>query len=364
MAWAPWPAPPCAGGGPRVAALGGGTGLPIVLRGLKSFLPAADGSPGGRRDAGRLTAIVTVADDGGSSGRLRRAYGLPPPGDLRNCLVALADGDRAIASLFSFRFNGRGERGLTGHSLGNLLIAALSDIEGDFLGALDRAATLLRARGRVLPVSLQPLTLYATFADGRTRAGESRITAARGTIRRVALRPAAAVALPQAVAALRRADLIVLGPGSLYTSLIPVLLVPGIAAAVARSGARVVLVLNAMSEPGETDGHTAADFVRALRRHSPGLRIDDVLINTAPIPAAVLRRYAAAGARPIPAAPRALAGLGCRVAWRDLLGAGAVVRHDPDRLAAALLDLAATARPPGSGRRAARLREQEGAPCR
>jgi uncharacterized cofD-like protein len=356
-----WAAAPAAAL-PRVAALGGGTGLPLVLRGLKPFLPPAGHARGGGRDADRLTAIVTVADDGGSSGRLRRAYGLLPPGDLRNCLLALADGDRAIASLFSFRFNGRDEGGLSGHSLGNLLLAALNDIEGGFLGALDRAAALLGARGRVLPVSLEPLTLRALFADGRSRAGESRIAGARGSIRRVALRPAAARPLPQALAALRRARLIVIGPGSLYTSLIPVLLVPGIAAAIARSTARVVLVLNAMSEPGETDGLDAADFVRALQDHAPGLRIDDVLISTTPIPAAVLRRYAAAGARPVPAAPSLLAALGCRPVWRDLVHPGPVVRHDPGRLAGALLALAAERRrrdPAPAGARAG----MEG-PCR
>jgi len=323
---------------PRVVALGGGTGLPVVLRGLKDLLFPPGRKWAEARDRDRITGIVAVADDGGSSGRLRRAYGVLPPGDARNCLLALANGDPTMAAIFGYRFEGNG--GLGGHNLGNLILTALSRQEADFATAVERAGRVLAARGRVLPSTLDGVSLLAEFADGSRVAGESRIAIARRPIRRVTLRPSAARALPAAREAIRRADLVTLGPGSLYTSLIPVLLVRDLSASIARSGARVVLIMNLMSEPGETDGYNAADVLRAVRRHAPGLPIHDVLLNSAPIPASLKGRYAAGAASPIVAGPGSMEALGCRALSRDLLGRGPKVRHDGEKLARALLELA------------------------
>ncbi len=320
----------------RLVALGGGTGLPTVLRGLKGRLFSSGRRGSASRDRDRLTAIVSVADDGGSSGRLRREYGVPPTGDIRNCLLALAEDDAALSPVFGFRFAGDG--GLGGHSLGNLILTALCRLEEDFFRAVQRAESLLAARGRVLPATLQDVSLLARFADGSSALGESRIPAARRAIRRVSLVPPAARALPEAIEAVERANRIVIGPGSLYTSLIPILLVPDLAETIARTRARVVLIMNLMTEWGETDGYDGADVLLALRRHSPGLPIHDVLINTTPIPAGLAQRYAAAGSAPIRVDARQIRSLGCRPIERDLLGAGLTVRHDPEKLARAILE--------------------------
>jgi uncharacterized cofD-like protein len=322
----------------RVAALGGGTGLPVLLRGLKAALMPAGGTRARARS--RITAIVTAADDGGSSGRLRGAYRVLPPGDIRNCLLALSDADPTLSALFAHRFAGDGDRGVGGHSLGNLILTALSQIEPDFLSALDRATRLLAVRGRVLPATLGDVHLVAEFDDLTRAAGESRIAAVRRPIRRVRLHPGDVPALPEALDAIAGADVVVLGPGSLYTSIIPVLLVEGVADAIARSAARVVLVMNLMTEPGETDGYGPANFVRAIRCHAPGVTIHDVLVNITPVPDAWISRDADAGARAIPADREALVSLGCRPVERDLLGADPLIRHDPGKLARAVLDLA------------------------
>ena len=323
----------------RVAALGGGTGLPVLLRGLKAALMPAGGTRAHARARSRITAIVTASDDGGSSGRLRDAYRVLPPGDIRNCLLALSDADPTLSALFAHRFAGDGERGVGGHSLGNLILTALSQIERDFLTALDCATRLLAVRGRVLPVTLGDVHLEAEFDDLTRAAGESHIAAVRRPIRRVQLHPAGVPALPEALEAIAAADVVVLGPGSLYTSIIPVLLVEGVAEAIARSTARVVLVMNLMTEPGETDGYGPADFVRAIRRHAPGVAIHDVLVNVTPVPDGWIARDPDAGAA-IPADREALVSLGCRPVERDLLGADPLIRHDPAKLARAVLDLA------------------------
>ncbi len=322
----------------RVVALGGGTGLPVVLKGLREAL-----FPPGRRwapseDRPRLTAVVTVADDGGSSGRLRQAYGMPAPGDIRNCLLALAGERSDVAPIFDHRFNGRGGAGLYGHSLGNLILTALYQIENDFSRAVRRAGRILGVRGQVLPATLDDVTLLAELTDGEEIVGESRIAAAGRPTRRVRLRPSGARALPQALEAIGRADLIVIGPGSLYTSLIPVLLVQDLAAAIAQSKARIVLIMNLMVEPGETDGYTATDILLAIRRHAPRVRIDDVLLNDSPIARDRVEPYARGGAAPILVDAEALRALGCRPIARDILGAGPLVRHDPAKVGRALLD--------------------------
>ena len=320
---------------PRVVALGGGTGVPVLLRGLRELMVPPVASPGG--DA-QITAIITTADDGGSSGRLRRAYGTLAPGDVRNALVALSGGAGAMAALFDFRFDGEGDVG--GHSLGNLILTALADIEGNFAGAVRRAGEILAVRGRVLPATSEKVRLVAEFAGGGRVEGESRIAGVGRPIQRVQLTPATAAASPEALRAVAAADVVVIGPGSLYTSLLPVLLVRDLARALAHARARVVLVMNLMTEPGETDGYTAADCVAALRRHAPEVTVHDVLLNTAPIPLRLLERYAADGAIPIHADVERLRALGCRPLERDLLGSNPKIRHDVHKLARAILELA------------------------
>lgn len=317
----------------RITALGGGTGLAVVLRGLRDLhFPATAGSA----DQTRLTAIVTVADDGGSSGALRRDFDILAPGDIRNCLLALSEANPTLQALFDFRFDGK----IGGHSLGNLMLTALTLLEKDFSKAIERAADLLAVRGRVLPATADGVELQAEFMDGSTRIGESSIAAEGRRIRRVFLVPEAIHALPQALEAIAGSNLVVIGPGSLYTSLIPVLLVKGIASAITNSGARVALVMNLMTEPGETDGYTAADIIAALREHAPGMPINDVLLNSAPITAEQLRCYSIKGAARIVADHASIASQECGVIECDLLGEDQKVRHDPRKLARALLSLA------------------------
>jgi uncharacterized cofD-like protein len=293
------------------------------------------------RDRDHLVAIVTVADDGGSSGRLRQAYRVLPPGDIRNCLLALADGDSTMSTIFDFRFNGGEEVG--GHSLGNLILTALSQLERDFSHAVERGSEMLSIRGRVFPSTLEDVTLKAVFDDGSEVEGESRIASVRRPIRRICLHPEGARALPQALDAIGAAHLIVIGPGSLYTSLIPILLVKQLADALADSAARIVLVMNLMSEPGETDGHTGVDHLLAIRRHAPRVPIHDVLLNTTPIPEKLIEYYAAEGARPVPLDTELLHALGCQPVECDLLSTGPKIRHDPHKLGKVLLELGAEA---------------------
>jgi uncharacterized cofD-like protein len=321
----------------QVVALGGGTGLPVVLRGLKAELFPTGPAWVRTMDPRRLTALVTVADDGGSSGRLRREYRLPASGDIRNCLIALSDGDPMLARLFEFRFDGDAET--AGHSLGNLILTALSKIGNGFDEAVEQGGRILTIQGQVVPATVDEVTLRAELVDGSSIEGESQLACARRRIRRVVLEPADVRALPPALAALDAADLVVIGPGSLYTSLIPVLLVKEIADAIARSRARVVLVANLMTEPGETKGYTAADHLDAIQTHAPQVRVHDVLLNSIPIRPELVEAYAARGAAPVALTPAALEARGCRVVARPLLGAGIKIRHDSSRLAQAILDL-------------------------
>jgi uncharacterized cofD-like protein len=318
----------------RITALGGGTGLSALLQGLRVLH-----FPVGMRDEAdqdRLTAIVTVADDGGSTGALRRGYRILAPGDIRNCLLALSDADPTLQELFNFRFDSE----LGDHSLGNLMLTALALLEKDFGRAVERASKLLDIRGRVLPATLDDGQLLAEFVDGSYSVGESNIAAAGRRIRRVSLVPRDIRALPQALHAITGSHLVVLGPGSLYTSLIPVLLAKGMAEAIADSGARVVVVMNLMTEPGETDGYSAVDVINAIREHVPELPIHKVLINSNKPSAEHLRRYATEGSRPITVDPVFIKTLGCRAIKCDLLGDGPKVRHEPCKLARALLNLA------------------------
>jgi uncharacterized cofD-like protein len=316
---------------PRLVAIGGGTGLAVTLAGLKGALYAEP------RTTGSLTAVVSVADDGGSTGRLRSAYPILAPGDIRNCLVALAEADPVLKSVFDFRFEGDG--GIGGHSLGNLIITALTTLGGNFPRAVELAAGLLNIRGRVLPCTGDAVGLVAEYDDGSTVHGECRIASARRGIRRVRLEPASARALPEVLEALEAADLVVLGPGSLYTSIIPVLLVREIAEALTRRAVRVVLVANLMTEPGETDRYKVSDMVRAVLRHVPGLRIHTVVANDAPPPPSLAADYAANDASPVVIDHEALRLLGCEVVTGDLLAGEPRVRHDPVALGRVLFDL-------------------------
>ncbi len=331
--------------GLKVVALGGGTGLPVVLRGLKRTLSPADS----------LTAIVSVTDDGGSSGRLRRAYNVLPMGDIRNCLVALSDNEPLMSQLFQYRYGGRD--GLGGHALGNLILAALAKCCRSYLKAIETSGEVLAIRGRILPATLDNVILRARLADGRTVRGESRISKSTSPIVQVVTDPPWPDPAPGVLKAIRDADLIVLGPGSLFTSIIPHLLVRGVARALARSGGARVLVGNLMTQPGETSGFSAADHLAAITRIAgPGL-IDYYLAPSRPIGPALARRYAREGAIPVRTSPRAIEASGVRCVERDLDGERPAalkerhhalkvrdhalkVRHHEGKLARALLAIA------------------------
>ena len=310
--------------GPRLVALGGGNGLAALLRGLKTH-------------TSNLTAVVTMADDGGSSGLLRRHMGMPPPGDLRNCLVALADDESMMSRLFQYRFPEAG--GLEGHSFGNLFMAALTEVTGDFELAVQESTHVLKVRGRVLPSTLDNVVLNAQLEGGGHVSGESTITAADRLPRRVWLSPESPRAVPQAVSALTRADLVVLGPGSLYTSVMPNVLIPEIRDALAGTRGWVVYVCNVMTQQGETDGYTAADHLDALHRHGLSGLIDAILVNDEPVSAELLRRYQREGARPVAIDEERLRAMGVKVTRAPVIAQSDVVRHDPERLARALLSL-------------------------
>lgn len=310
--------------GPRVVAIGGGSGLAALLRGLKSH-------------TSNLTAVVTMADDGGSSGLLRRDMGMPPPGDLRNCLVALADDESLMSRLFQYRFPDIGD--LHGHSFGNLFMAALAEVTGDFELAVQESTRVLKVRGRVLPSTLEDVMLHAQLEGGDRVSGESTITAADRLPRRVWLTPEAPRALPQALAAVMRADLVVLGPGSLYTSVIPNLLIPEVRDALKATRAQIVYVCNVMTEPGETGGYTAGDHLDALRRHGMRGVIDVVLVNGSPVSAEMLASYQRLGSRPVVIDEQRIRGLGVRVVSEPVVAESAVIRHDSEALALSLLRL-------------------------
>lgn len=321
-----------AGGGRALAAIGGGTGLSALLRGLKHHV----GTPRLRQ----LTGVVTVTDDGGSSGRLRREFGVLPPGDIRNCIVALADDEDLLARLFQYRFPNGG--GLVGHSFGNLFLTALTGITGDFHQAILTAESVLSVRGKVFPATLTDVRLRGRGVSGAVYEGESAVGGSGEEIAAIEIDPPAAPAFPPAVAALEAADAILLGPGSLFTSILPNLLIPGIRQAVAKTRARVVLLLNLMTQPGETDGMMGDDHVRAIERHVGGGLVDTVLANARPIPQALLAHYAETGSEPVAVEREALEARGIEVVEADLLAPphdGELIRHDPEKLAAAVLAL-------------------------
>jgi uncharacterized cofD-like protein len=316
-------------GGSSLVAIGGGTGLSALLRGLKHHV----GSP----RLGRLTGVVTVTDDGGSSGRLRREFGVLPPGDIRNCIVALADDEDLLARLFQYRFPNGG--GLVGHSFGNLFLTALTGITGDFHQAVLTAESVLSVRGKVYPATLVDVCLRGRGVSGTVYEGESAVSLSREELAGIELDPPAPPAFPDAVAALESAGAILLGPGSLYTSIIPNLLIPGIRQAVAKSRARVVLLLNLMTQPGETDGMMGAAHLHAIERHIGAGLIHTVLYSSTPIPEPLLTHYAETGSEPVAVEREAMERSGVELVAADLLAEGDLIRHDPEKLSQAVLGL-------------------------
>jgi uncharacterized cofD-like protein len=313
----------------RVVAVGGGTGLPRVLSGLAGS---------GASDRGRpldVTAVVATSDDGGSSGELRRSFGIPAPGDIRNCLVALCASADPIPELLQHRFQGSG--GLSGHTVGNVVLAALAERLGGFREAVELAGELLEARGRVLPATEEAVDLVATLEDGRVVRGECAMVAALGRVKQVAL-DHLTPACPAALQAIAAADLVVLGPGSLYSSIVAPLLASGMSEALRRCRGTRVLVVNLSTERGETDGYGAADHVRAVQRHI-GAVVDVAVVHDRPHR---LGRRTADGTGPVAVDARAIAELGVTPFVADLAEPGDPPRHDPAKLARVLLGFART----------------------
>lgn len=311
------------GRGPKVVAIGGGTGIPTFLRGIKHY-------------TSNITAIVTVADDGGSSGRLRTEFGILPPGDIRNCLVALADTEPLMEKLFQYRFS-QGS-GLAGHPFGNLFILAMTETTGNFYDAIQASSQVLAIRGRVLPSTLDQVLLKAQLTNGQVVEGESHIGKSGSAIRKVFLERVGVEkeihALPEALEAIEAADLIVLGPGSLYTSVIPNLLVPGVADAIRRCKGLKVYVGNIMTEPGETDGYSVSQHIKALIDHAGYGIINTCLVNNQPISEQLLKKYMEKNATPVAVDVKESQRLGVELVQVDLLDENwEFVRHDPEKLA-------------------------------
>lgn len=302
---------------PRIVVMGGGTGLSVMLRGLKE-MPLD------------ITAIVTVADDGGSSGILRSELQMPPPGDIRNVLTALADVEPLMSEMMRYRFSSGS--GLAGHSLGNLILAAMTDISGDFVTAVRELSRVFAVRGRVLPAANEAVVLSAEMEDGSRVTGESKIPEAGLRIKRVFLEPSEVEPLPEAVAAIEEADAILIGPGSLYTSILPNLLVPKLAEAVMASEAIKIFVCNVMTQPGETDGYTVSDHLQAIYDHIGKHLFDYVIVNSGDIPPQVQDKYAEKGAKPVELDYEEVTNLGYKVIADTLVLFRTYLRHDADKL--------------------------------
>ena len=321
--------------GVRVAAIGGGTGLSMLLRGLKHFVARR------RQEADRcpisdLAAIVTVTDDGGSSGRLRREYRVLPPGDIRNCMVALSQDEALLGRLFQYRFDAG--RGLKGHSFGNLFLTALTHVMGDFAEAVRVSGEVLAIRGRIFPTTVENVSLEAVMTDGKVVSGETRIAKSGKRIRHLRLCPRQVRPLPEVLAAIAQADLILIGPGSLYTSILPNLLVSGVADAIETSSATRIYVANLMTQPGETQEFSLADHVRVINRHTGRKMFDWVVASNQPVSPEVARRYRARGAEPVRLDIGELQRMGVRCLLDNLLEEHGVVRHNATRLAQLLIE--------------------------
>ncbi len=344
----------------RVVAMGGGTGLSTLLRGLKRYVPMRERRKRPREEDGavnssmhhpdarwvirELSAVVTVTDDGGSSGRLREDFKMLPPGDVRNCMVALSEDEHLLSKLFQFRFD---QGDLDGHSFGNLFVAALSHITGDFAQAVQMSSQILAIRGRIFPATNTDVTLAARMDDGSVVCGETNITASKRRIVELMLEPATADPLPETLHAIANADIISLGPGSLYTSLIPNLLVRGIPEALAASRATKVFVCNLMTQANESLGLSASQHIEKILQHAGATKspiFDYALINTSPISAERLEQYEREGQEPIEADLERVRALGVEPLTGNFVHEGDVLRHDYDRVADKLLGLASVER--------------------
>ncbi|CRK81470.1 gluconeogenesis factor YvcK family protein [Neobacillus massiliamazoniensis] len=312
-------------GKPRIVILGGGTGLPVLLRGLK-YYPVD------------ITAIVTVADDGGSSGRLREDLHIPPPGDIRNVLAALSDVEPLIEEMFQHRFKTSNE--LSGHSLGNLILAAMTSITGNFVHAIQEMSKVLNVHGKVLPAANQSVVLNAEMEDGTVVKGESKIPYSGKKIKKVFLTPGNIRPIPETIQAIRQADLIIIGPGSLYTSILPNLLVPRLGDEVCRSRAKKVYICNLMTQAGETHGYTASEHVKAIYNHMKCAFINTILVNNEEIPPDIQLRYNEELANPVYFDMPDLYDLGLEVVQGDIGShENGSLRHDPKKVAKILYDL-------------------------
>ena len=309
--------------GPRVVTVGGGTGLSVLLSGLKNY-------------TSNISAVVTVADNGGSSGRLRQQFDVLPPGDIRNCLVALADAPTLMRDLFQFRFDVNSE--FSGHSFGNLFLTVMTRLTGDFEKAIKETSKVLALRGQVIPSTLADVTLVAHFSDGSVVIGEEQIPQARKLINRVNLTPEELLATPDAIKAIKEAQIIVLGPGSLYTSIIPNLLIKEITQAIVESEAIKVYVCNVMTQPGETDGYSVSDHIKALLKHSHDQIMDYCVVNNGEVPGEVLKRYSQDNSLLVVNDRKKIEQLGVRVVEEDFsMIQDGVIRHDPEKLAKIIL---------------------------
>jgi len=314
----------------RIVAIGGGTGLSTLLQGLKRYA----------RDPKEIeiTAVVTVTDDGGSSGRLRRDFDVLAPGDIRNCMVALSEDEGLLSKLFQYRFqNGRG---LKGHSFGNLFLTALTNLTGDFAQAVKVSSEILASLGHIYPSTASNVTLEAELENGRIVTGETKISRSRSRVRSIRLNPSGSKPLRETLDAIERADLITFGPGSLFTSVIPNILVQGIPQAIRRSRALKSYFVNLMWQPGETVGFRASDHVAAINRHAGGHLLDVAVVNTRPISARQRRKYAAEHSQSVVNDLHHLTKMGLEVVATDLLAEGDIVRHDPRAAADIVLQLA------------------------
>ncbi len=310
--------------GPKIVTIGGGTGLAVLLQGLKEY-------------TSNLTAVVTVADDGGSSGRIRQEFDILPPGDIRNCLVALADTSSLMQNLFQFRFESPSE--LKGHSFGNLFITVMTKLTGDFEKAIKESSKVLAIRGQVIPSTLNKVSLVATYKDGSIVEGEAAIPKKGVPISRVYLKPDFPQATPDAIKAISEAQAIVLGPGSLYTSVIPNLLIREITDAIVRSPAVKIYICNVMTQPGETDGYSADDHIKAILEHSSAKVIDYCIVNTAVISKDLLEKYKQDNSFPVDVNLQNIKSAGCKVIENEVANSQDYVRHDPEKLARIIVGL-------------------------
>ncbi|MFH1380906.1 MAG: gluconeogenesis factor YvcK family protein [Candidatus Omnitrophota bacterium] len=310
--------------GPRIVTIGGGTGLSTLLQGLKEY-------------TSNITAVVTVADDGGSSGRLRVEFNVLPPGDIRNCLVGLADAGPLMEKLFQFRFDTGNS--LKGHNFGNLFITAMSKVTGDFEAAVEASSKILAIRGSVVPATLAKVVLRAQHEDGTETLGESNIPKNPSPIKKMYISPAECKPTKAALEAIKRAHAIVLGPGSLYTSVMPNLIIKGMYEAIKNSKAMKIYVCNVMTQAGETDGYTASDHIKAIIEHTGSGIIDYCMINTEKIPLGLLEKYKSERAYPVAADKEAIEELGCKAVEANVINTKNLVRHNSEKLAKIIVDL-------------------------